>query len=240
MAPQPARPGRTAPPVCPDRPRSLCAGRIAGRRKCSSRLRGGDLASFRAHLRGGSSGGNEVFRAAPHDRRRRARRVRRQSGRRGQRLRPVRPRQRVQRAHDARLRQDRRDRRCLRRPERGQRSQHLSQQLRAAGVHDRQRLLQESQPERRDQSAPRGEQRLGVGDHARPRDGLGDLSELSHPARRGKQPHHREPRYRRQHGRRAGRGRGLEQLRRLRSLERDEQRHLVLQAPGRGDRRLVR
>ncbi len=60
------------------------------------------------------------------------------------------------------------------------------------------------------------------------------------PARRGEQPDDREPRHGRQHGRRAGRGRRLEQLRRLRDLERDELRHLVLQAPRRGDRRLVR
>ena len=78
------------------------------------------------------------------------------------------------------------------------------------------------------------------GDHARPRDGLGDLPELSHPARRGEQPDDREPRHGRQHGRRAGRGRRLEQLRRLGVLERDELRQLVLQAPRRGDRRLVR
>ena len=95
--------------------------------------------------------------------------------------------------------QDRRDRRRVRRPERRERPEHLSQQLRATRVHDRQRLLHEGEPERRDEPASGGEHRLVVGDHARPRDGLGDLPELPHPARRGQQPNHRQPRYRGQH-----------------------------------------
>ena len=242
LAPQSAHSGRTAPSVRPDRPRALCAGRLTGRRERTpaAAAAAGTTARFVRTCASVPKGEMRCFA------------LRRTTGvvahvaagvnaaRRGQRLRAVRPRQRLQRADDARLGQDRRDRRRLRRPERRERPEHLSQQLRAAGVHDRQRLLQEGQPERRDEPASGGEHRLVVGDHARPRDGLGDLPELPHPARRGEQPDHREPRHRRQHGGRAGRGRRLEQLRRLRVLERDELRQLVLQAPRRRDRRLVR
>ena len=126
-------PGAARSSVRADRPRALCAGRIAGRRKRSSRRRGGLRRSSCAPARRCRAGEMRCFALRRTTGVRRACRDRRQSGRRGQRLRAVRPRQRVQRADDARLGRDGRDRRRLRRPERRERPRHLPQQLRPAG-----------------------------------------------------------------------------------------------------------
>ncbi len=102
-----------------------------------------------------------------------------------------------------------------------------------------QRLLQEGQPERRDQSAPGGEHRLGAEEIARHRDGLGDLPELPHPAGRGEQPDDRQPRHRGQQRRHAwapkfvSNSYGGSESRARRATT------LVLQPPRRGDRRLA-
>ena len=65
-------------------------------------------------------------------------------------LRPGRPARRLQADRPRRQRRpDRRDRRRLRRPDRRGRPRRLPRAVRPAGVHDRQRLLQQGQPERR-------------------------------------------------------------------------------------------
>ena len=82
-------------------------------------------------------------------------------------------------------------------------------QLRPAGVHHGERLLQEGEPERRGQPAAVGRQRLGRRDRARPRHGLGGLPELQDPPRRGDLGEHGRPRRGGEHGRVDGRGGGL-------------------------------
>ena len=72
---------------------------------------------------------------------------------------------------------------------------HYRSRLRAAGLHDRERVLLEGRPERRDQ-LPGGELELGAGDVARRADGERDLPELSHPAGRGRLRGHRGSRRR--------------------------------------------
>ena len=67
---------------------------------------------------------------------------------------------------------DRRHRRRLRRPQRRGRPRHLPLAVRPAGLHHRQRLLQEGQPERRPPQLPAGRHRLGRRDLPRPRHGL--------------------------------------------------------------------
>ena len=63
-------------------------------------------------------------------------------------------------------REDDRDRRRLRRPDRRERPRRLQQPVRAAGLHDGQRLLQEGQPDRRHELPAQG-RRLGARDLAR-------------------------------------------------------------------------
>ena len=78
------------------------------------------------------------------------------------------------------------DRRRLRRPRPpSPTSARLPRDLRAARVHDRERLLPEGQRERRSSPLPAAEHRLGGRGIARPRRGLRALPELPHPARRG-------------------------------------------------------
>ena len=79
---------------------------------------------------------------------------------------------------------DDRDRRCLRRPERRGRPRDVRLELRPAGLHDRERMLQEGQPDRR-YELPGGRLGLGARDLARRRDSPRDLPELPHPPRRG-------------------------------------------------------
>ncbi len=60
--------------------------------------------------------------------------------------------------------------------------------VRAAAVHDRERLLPQGQPERRGIAAADRGRRLGRRDLPRRRHGLGGLPELPHPAGRGRAP----------------------------------------------------
>ncbi|CAG7646127.1 hypothetical protein SBRY_40333 [Actinacidiphila bryophytorum] len=173
--------------------------------------------------------------AGPHRRRRRE--VRR-AERHPLRLRAVQPAVGVQPAlGDGGFRPYRRDRRRLRRPDRGSRPGGLPQPVRPAGLHHRQRLLQEDRPERRHHLPAQG-RRLGTGDLAGPRHGLGDLPQLPHPAGRGQVLLLRQP----GRGGEPGGGhprcrRDQQQLRRLRRLRRVLR--LLLQPPGhRGDRQL--
>ena len=88
---------------------------------------------------------------------------------------------------------DGRDRRRVRQPERRSRRRRVPQAVRPAGLHGRERLLQEGEPERRRDAAElsgRGCLRmLGCRDLARSRHGLGDLPALQHRARRGHRRH---------------------------------------------------
>ena len=63
-------------------------------------------------------------------------------------------------------------------------SRRVPEPVRPEPVHDGQRLLQEARRARRHE-LPRAEFRLGRRDRPRHRDGLGDLPEVPHPARRG-------------------------------------------------------
>ena len=230
---------RSPPSVCPDRPCSLCAGRIAGRRKRSPRRRCGDFGALRAHLRGGASGGNEVLRPASHDRRRRACRDRRQPGRRGQRLRAGRhPSAYNVPPTPARARPSRSSTPTTTRTPRP--TWRPTARSRPARLHHRQRLLPQGQPERRRPPLPAADAGwaeeisldldmvsavcpnchilLVEADAARPSTNLGTAVEPG--------------------GRAWARVR-LEQLRRLaRPRSEIELRHTVLQAPRRGDRRV--
>ena len=60
-------------------------------------------------------------------------------------------------------------------------------------MHDRQRLLQEGQPDRQHDAAAARRRRLGAGDLARPRHGLGGLPRLQDPAGRGQSSDARQP-----------------------------------------------
>ncbi len=92
------------------------------------------------------------------------------------------------------------------------RSGRLPQAIRHAGVQHLKRLLQEDQPDRRIESAPRG-RGLGGGDLARHRHGQRDLPGLQDPARGGELQLVREPRGRgRSRGEYAGRSGDLEFL----------------------------
>ena len=130
-------------------------------------------------------------------------------------------------------------RRRLRPSDRRIRSRRLPQPVRAAAVHDRQRLLPQDQPERRLHAARR-ELRLGRGDRPRHRHGLGDLPAVQDPAGRGEQLVDRESRHRGEPGRGAGRRGRLEQLRRVGELVRVELGHELLPAPRRRDHRVER
>ena len=119
---------------------------------------------------------------------------------------------------------DRRARRRVRRPDDRVGPGHVSRVLRPPAVHHGERLLQEGEPGRRAGELPADRKpELGAGDRARRRDGVRDLPELPHPARRGelgrRGGRHLEPgaaqrsRRRGRHGRQPRRDRGLEQLR---------------------------
>ena len=119
---------------------------------------------------------------------------------------------------------DRRARRRVRRPDDRVGPGDVSRVLRPPAVHHGERLLQEGEPGRRAGELPADRKpELGAGDRARRRDGLRDLPELPHPARRGelgrRGGRHLEPgaaqrsRGRGRHGRQPRRNRGLEQLR---------------------------
>ena len=100
-----------------------------------------------------------------------------------------RPAQGVQprlRRGDPRRRPDRRTRRRLRRPDDRVRPQHVPRVLRPSAVHDRERLLPQGEPGwGAGELSAHCESRLGAGNRARHRDGVGDLPEVPHPARRG-------------------------------------------------------
>ena len=128
--------------------------------------------------------------------------------------------ERVQGRPVGRRRQGHRHRRRAGRSVGGERPRHLSLDVRAAAVHDGERLLQEGQPERHGQPAAEGRRRLVGRDRARPRHGVGDLPELQDPARRGDLGVDDQPRRRGEPGGEAGRHRRQQQLRRRRAARR--------------------
>ena len=130
---------------------------------------------------------------------------------------------------------DDRDRRRLQRPRGRSRPAHLRRSLLAAGVHDRQRLLQAGQPERRNRQPAvpenprrtrsgaqrkqsrsrkrRRSHRLGPRDLARHRDRPRRLPVLQHPPGRGQRTRRPRPRSRRARRRDPRRDRDLQLLR---------------------------
>ena len=104
--------------------------------------------------------------------------------------------------------------------------------VRAAGLHHRERLLPQGEPDRRHRRFPAAGRRLGRRDLPRRRHGLGDLPELPHPAGRGDLRQPGQPGHRGERGGRAGREVRLELLRRRR-----QRAELGLQPPGRGGHR---
>ena len=108
------------------------------------------------------------------------------------------------------------DRRRPGRPERRVRPGHLPLDVRAAAVHDRERLLPQGEPERRGLAAADRGRRLGRRDLPRRRHGLGDLPELPHPAGRGQLRQPGQPGHRGEPGGHDGRQVRLQLLRRRR------------------------
>ena len=234
---------RTPPSLCPDRPRALWRWPA----HCSARsARPATASGFTAHFvrtcAAVPAGRDAVLRAAPHDRRRRACRGRRQPGGRGQRLRAVRPR-RAPTALPTDARRRARPSRSstpttTRTPEptsRTYRSQFgLPPCTTANGC------FKQGQPERRRRRRSRPRTPAGP---ARSRS-TSTWSRRSARTARSCSSRRRSPTIANlgtavntavAHGR----GRRLEQLRRLGDLERDELRHLVLQPPRRRDHRVV-
>ena len=98
---------------------------------------------------------------------------------------------------------DGRDRRRVQRSKRGVGPRGVSLPIRTVRLHHSERVLPKGQPDRRHHLSRR-QRELVAGDLVGPRHGLGDLSQLPHPARRGSFERPHRPRDRGQRGGEAG------------------------------------